>query len=142
MRGYYCTGTYRTVATRAPNAQRWAGIAVFRTDWQISQFRATESGIFLIKEIELFEWPAAINPCPETLAYKNSKHLNIDGRCEQCGGSAICSHGRQKSWCKECGGLAICSHGRHRSQCKECPIHRASIPEERLWAEGMPLGIV
>ena len=40
--------------------------------------------------------------------------------CKECGGGAICEHGRQRSKCKECGGGSICEHGRIRSICKEC----------------------
>ena len=40
--------------------------------------------------------------------------------CKECGGGAICEHGRQRSQCKECGGASICEHGRIRSKCKEC----------------------
>merc|ERR1712086_570911 len=42
--------------------------------------------------------------------------------CKGCGGSSICSHGRQRSSCKECGGGGICEHGRHRGYCKECGV--------------------
>eukprot|EP00961_Rhodomonas_salina_P018781 252767-Rhodomonas_salina.1 len=39
-------------------------------------------------------------------------------RCEQeCGGVAICQHGRQRQQCKDCGGSAFCSHGRRKRQC-------------------------
>ena len=60
--------------------------------------------------------------------------------CKECGGSAICEHGRVRSTCKDCGGhqsgdlrarssalvyarsggSQICEHGRRRSRCKEC----------------------
>ncbi len=41
-------------------------------------------------------------------------------RCKECGGSAICEHGRLKYSCKECGGSGICEHDRRKSKCKEC----------------------
>ena len=42
--------------------------------------------------------------------------------CKGCGGSSICSHGRQRSSCKECGGGGICEHGRHRGYKEECGV--------------------
>jgi len=40
--------------------------------------------------------------------------------CKDCGGSGICTHGRQKSLCKDCGGSGFCTHGRQKSRCKDC----------------------
>ncbi len=40
--------------------------------------------------------------------------------CKDCGGSAICPHGRIKRQCKECGGSSICPHGKRKGTCQEC----------------------
>jgi hypothetical protein len=40
--------------------------------------------------------------------------------CVPCGGSRICSHGKEKRRCKLCGGRGICPHSRDRHRCKEC----------------------
>ena len=49
--------------------------------------------------------------------------------CKECGGSAFCVHGREKSTCKECGGSLICVHGRHwqKHWCKECGRSRSHM---------------
>ena len=41
-------------------------------------------------------------------------------RARSAAGPQICEHGRRRSQCKECGGSGICEHGRQRSKCKEC----------------------
>ena len=52
--------------------------------------------------------------------------------CKECGGGAICEHGRQRSQCKECGGGSICEHGRIRYSCKECGAVKAEAEAELL----------
>ena len=42
--------------------------------------------------------------------------------CKDCGGSQICTHGKQKSYCKDCGGSRFCTHGKLKSRCKECKV--------------------
>jgi hypothetical protein len=39
--------------------------------------------------------------------------------CKECGGRALCVHGRRKHQCRECGGSGICAHGRRKSRCNE-----------------------
>jgi hypothetical protein len=52
---------------------------------------------------------------------KRCGHGRRRSRCKECGGSEICSHGRQqRSQCKECKGGSICEHNRIRSTCKQC----------------------
>lgn len=41
-------------------------------------------------------------------------------RCVQCGGGAICEHGRRRTVCKECVGSGVCQHDKLRYRCKEC----------------------
>jgi hypothetical protein len=45
--------------------------------------------------------------------------------CKDCGGVAICSHGRMRVACKQCaaegvGGSHICEHMKTRAECIEC----------------------
>ncbi|KAI9002687.1 hypothetical protein BC832DRAFT_104521 [Gaertneriomyces semiglobifer] len=39
---------------------------------------------------------------------------------KDCGGSAVCEHGRGNWYCKDCGGGGICEHDRLRLRCKDC----------------------
>ena len=89
--------------------------------------------------------PRTKGPCEHGVKYRSKckvcsacPHGRMRYRCKECGGSAICEHGRRRSdarsavghqsastvvrrsQCKECGGDRICEHGRERSQCKEC----------------------
>ena len=62
---------------------------------------------------------AILNTSQAVLAKFRSK-LSAVTSCKDCGGSAICGHGRQRSSCKDCGGSGICQHKRRRNLCKEC----------------------
>ena len=41
-------------------------------------------------------------------------------QCKECGGAAICEHGRRRSTARSAVGHQICEHGRRRTVCKEC----------------------
>jgi hypothetical protein len=45
---------------------------------------------------------------------------NDDYDAKDCGGAAICVHGRQKYFCAECEGSGICVHGSQKYFCAEC----------------------
>ena len=54
----------------------------------------------------------AKNACP------HGKHCKAV--CKECGGSALCMHGKRKVYCKECSST-MCPHGRVQAYyCKEC----------------------
>ena len=36
--------------------------------------------------------------------------VNVSMIVKECGSSAYCQHGKQKTHCKECGGSALCEH--------------------------------
>ena len=46
------------------------------------------------------------------------EHKRQRSSCKECKGSSLCPHDRQKSRCKDCGGSGICMHGRQRRNCK------------------------
>ena len=54
---------------------------------------------------------------------RGRQHLRAPGTTgsvQDCGGTGVCQHNRQRSRCKDCGGGSICQHNRERSTCKDC----------------------
>jgi len=41
-------------------------------------------------------------------------------RVQECEGTSICRHKREKHTCRECGGSGICVHNKRKARCKEC----------------------
>ena len=40
--------------------------------------------------------------------------------CKDCGGSGICTHGKNKNACKECHGIRFCIHNKQKARCIIC----------------------
>ena len=79
--------------------------------------------------------------------------------CQQCGGSALCPHGRAKHRCRDCGtglcahgnfkrrcrdcGTGYCAHGNRKDRCRECAVgycphgHRKDCPCLACFAEAL-----
>ena len=72
--------------------------------------------------------PLALRPCigdtkqavVAKAAEERAAAKKTAARREECGGSRMCEHGRQRYYCKECSGGGICEQGRQRSLCKKC----------------------
>ena len=61
------------------------------------------------------------NPSKSTTAKNACPHgKHCKAVCKECGGSALCMHGKRKVYCKECSST-MCPHGRVQAYyCKEC----------------------
>ena len=47
---------------------------------------------------------------------RNQLRLVRQKTCRECGGSALCKHGKLKAQCRECGGSAFYKHGARKAQ--------------------------
>ena len=81
--------------------------------WQATEGQDDEAGE------EVPAWPMQ-EPGRGLRGRQHLRAPGTTGSVQDCGGTGVCQHNRQRSRCKDCGGASICQHNRLRSDCKDC----------------------